>query len=134
MARYVSDRTKQCRFRKNLFSVLHFLCLFGPFLYFVPYGYYISENTQRISMSFSLVLSAILVIISFIIDVKHRAGIHRSIMWCMIAGVLFCLRKVEVFIWIMCITSILDEFVITKVRDFYKQALLSNKEIDRRHQ
>lgn len=134
MSKYVSDRTKQCRLRKNIFSILHFLCLFGPFLYFVPYGYYISETTQKISLSFTLILAAILTIMSFLVDVKHRAGLHRSMMWSLIAGVMFCLNKVEIFIWIMAICSLLDEFIIIKVRDFYKQALLSNKEIDRRHQ
>ena len=91
MAKYVSDRTKQCKRRKNLFGFLHFLCLFGPFLYFIPYGYVTGEVTQKISMSLTIVLSIILAALSFVIDVKHRAGLHRSMMWALIAGVLFCL-------------------------------------------
>ena len=132
MAKYVSERTKQCRGRKNLFSILHFLCLFGPLLYFVPYGYITGETVEKIGMSFTIIISIVLAVISIVVSVTARAGLHRCIMWTLIAGVLFCLQEIQVFIWIMCITSILDELVFTKVRDYYKSALISNKEIDRR--
>lgn len=48
------------------------------------------------------------------------------------AGVLFALEEVKVFIWIMCITSVLDELVFVKMKDYYKACLISNREIDRR--
>ena len=132
MAKYVSDRTKQCRHRKNLFNILHFLCLFGPLLYFVPYGYITGETVEKIAMSFTIVVSIVLAAISLIVSVTAKAGLHRCIMWTLIAGVLFCLQEIQTFIWIMAITSILDELIFTKVRDYYKAALISNKEIDRR--
>lgn len=132
MAKYVSDRTKQCRNRKNFFGLLHFLCLFGPLLYFIPYGYITGETVSKIGMSFTIILSVILAVISILVSVTARAGLHRCIMWVLISGVLFCLKEIQVFIWIMAITSILDELVFTKVRDHYKAALISNKEIDRR--
>lgn len=132
MGKYVSDRTKQCRILKNIFGFLHFLCLFGPLLYFIPYGYITGETVSKIGMSFTIILSVILAVISILVSVTARAGLHRCIMWVLIAGVLFCLKEIQVFIWIMAITSILDELVFTKVRDHYKAALISNKEIDRR--
>lgn len=128
----LSERTKQCKFRKNLFTVLHFLCLFGPLLYFVPYGYITGETVERICMSFTIILSLILCIISIIVSSTARAGLHKCIMWTLIAGVLFCLQRIQAFIWIMCITSILDELVFNKLSDHYKTALISNKELDRR--
>ena len=132
MGKYVSDRTKQCRTLKNVFGLLHFLCLFGPLLYFIPYGYITGETVSKIGMSFTIILSVILAVISILVSVTARAGLHRCIMWVLISGVLFCLKEIQVFIWIMAITSILDELVFTKVRDHYKAALISNKEIDRR--
>lgn len=132
MGKYVSDRTKQCRTLKNVFGLLHFLCLFGPLLYFIPYGYITGETVSKIGMSFTIIVSVVLAVISIVVSVTARAGLHRCIMWILIAGVLFCLKEVQVFIWIMCITSILDELVFVKVRDHYKAALISNKEIDRR--
>ena len=133
MGKYVSDRTKQCKILSTIFGVLHFLCLFGPLLYFIPYGYITGEAVSKIGMSFTIILSVILAVISILVSVTARAGLHRCIMWVLISGVLFCLKEIQVFIWIMAITSILDELVFTKIRDHYKAALISNREIDRRH-
>ena len=132
MAKYVSQRTKQCRILNLVFGLLHFLCLFGPLLYFIPYGYITGETVEKIGMSFTVITALILSMISILVSATHRAGLHRCIMWVLIAGVLFCLEKVQVFIWIMAITSILDELIFTKVKDHYKAALISNREIDRR--
>lgn len=132
MAKTVSKRTKQCRNRKNLFGLLHFLCLFGPLLYFVPYGFITGETVQKIAMGFSVIVSLILAVFTIITDIKHRAGLHRTIVWILISAVLFCLQEIKVFIWIMAVTSIIDELIFTKLRDYYKTALISNKEIDRR--
>jgi hypothetical protein len=130
--KFVSDRTKQCRALKNVFGVFHFLCLFGPLLYFIPYGYATGETVEKIGMSFTVIASVILAVISILVSVTARAGLHRCIMWILITGVLFTLKEIQVFIWIMAITSILDELIFTKVRDHYRAALISNKEIDRR--
>lgn len=133
MAKYVSDRTKQCKILTTIFGVLHFLCLFGPLLYFVPYGYATGAVVEKIAMSFTIIASVILALISILVSVTARAGLHRCIMWILITGVLFTLQEIQLFIWIMAVTSILDELVFTKIRDHYKAALISNKEIDRRH-
>ena len=130
--KYVSERTKQCRVLMFVFGLLHFLCLFGPLLYFIPYGYITGETVEKIGMSFTVITALILSMISILVSATHRAGLHRCIMWVLIAGVLFCLQEVRVFIWIMAITSILDELIFTKVKDHYHTALISNKEIDRR--
>ena len=84
-------------------------------------------------MSFTVIASVILALISVLVSVTARAGLHRCIMWILITGVLFTLKEIQVFIWIMAVTSILDELVFTKIRDHYKAALISNREIDRRH-
>lgn len=133
MAKYVSARTKQCKILRTIFGVLHFLCLFGPLLYFVPYGYATGAVVEKIAMSFTVIASVILALISVLVSVTARAGLHRCIMWILITGVLFTLQEIQVFIWIMAVTSILDEVIFTKARDHYKAALISNKEIDRRH-
>lgn len=125
-------RTKQCKLLKDIFSILHLLCLIGPFLYYLPYGYIHGETTDKISMSITIVIAVVLAVISFVVDVSHRSNLHRSIIWVLISGILFCLKEVEVFIWIMCIASILDELIFTKVRDHYKLLYKTNKEIDRR--
>lgn len=127
-----SERTKQCKILKNIFSVMHFLCLFGPLMYFIPYGYATGETVQKIGMSFTIIISVILAAISLLVSVTARAGLHRCIMWVLISGLLFCLKEIQVFIWIMAITSICDELIFVKIKDYYKSALTANKEIDRR--
>lgn len=128
------NRTKQCKKLKNIFSLLHFLCLFGPLLYFIPYGYITGETVEKIVMSFTIIVSAILVVTSIVVDTVHKAGLHKCIMWALIAGVLFCLNEIKTFIWIMCIVSILDELVFVKLRDHYKFLTKTNKEMDKRLQ
>ena len=132
MGKHISERTKQCKNRKHLFGLLHFLCLFGPLLYFVPYGYITGETVEKVAMSFTIIVSIVLAAISMIVSVTAKAGLHRCIMWTLIAGVLFCLQEIQTFIWIMAVTSIIDELIFTKLKDYYKAALISNKEIDRR--
>ena len=128
-----SERTKQCKKRKNIFSLLHFLCLFGPLLYFIPYGYVTGDVVEKICLSLTVTVSIVLAMISMIVSVTSRAGLHRCIMWTLIAGVLFCLKQIQTFIWIMCIASILDELIFVRLKERYRIALISNKELDRRN-
>ena len=132
MAKHVSDRTKQCRKRKHLFNILHLLCLFGPLLFFVPYGYITGGIVGKIGMSFTVIVSIILTIISILVSVTARAGIHRVIMWTLILGVMMTIDRISGFICVMAFTSILDELIFCRLKDHYSAALISNKEIDRR--
>lgn len=127
-----SQRTKTCRRRAIIFSILHILCLVGPFLYFIPLAYITGAIVSKVALSFSIVISLMLGALSFIVGVKNKAGLHRSMLWIVISGVLACLSAVKPFIWIMAGVSLLDELVITKIRDHYKAAKIANKEIDLR--
>lgn len=132
MAKFISDRTKECKRKSFIFGFLHLLCLFGPLLYFIPYGYITGETVEKIALSFTVILSISLALISLLVSVTARAGLQRCVLWILISGVLFCLKEIQVFIWIMAITSIIDELIFTKLKDYYKAALVSNREIDRR--
>ena len=127
-----SERTKHCACMRNIFGALHFLCLFGPLMYFIPYGYITGETVSKVAMSFTVIASVILAMISLLVSATAKAGLHRTIMWVLISGVLFTLKEIQVFIWIMAICSIVDELVFSKVKDHYKSCLIASKEIDRR--
>lgn len=127
-----SKRTKKCKNMTCLFSVLHLLCLFGPLLYFIPYGYITGETISKVAMSFTVIVSVILAMISLLVEAASKQGLQRCIMWILIAGVLFCLKEVQVFIWIMACTSIVDEIVFIPLKRHYQACLIANKEIDRR--
>ena len=130
----LSSRTKDCRRRKWKYTILHWLCLFGPLLYFVPYAFATGETVQKLTLSLTVVVSAVIYLISVVTSSTHRAGIHRTILWLLIAGILFCLTEIKTFIWVMCITSILDELIFVRLKDRYAELTRTNKEIDRRHE
>ena len=127
-----SKVTKKARNIAIIFGLLHLLCLLGPFFYFIPVAFITAEIVSKIALSFTIVLSLILAAFSLLVDVKHRAGLHRGIMWSLIAGVLFCLSAVKPFIWIMAIVSILDELIIIPIRDRARFKKATNREIDKR--
>lgn len=127
-----SARTKQCKFLKNLFTFIHYVCLFGPLAYFIPLGYLTGEPVQKISISLTVITAVILAMISIIVSTTARAGIHRSILWVLMLGLFCTLSQLKIFITVMALTSILDELVFCRLKDYYKEAFRTNKEIDRR--
>jgi hypothetical protein len=127
-----SDRTKQCKKLHRLFTILHFLCLFGPFLYYIPQAFILGTVVKKVTFSLILIVTLCLSAFAIFIDAKNRAGLSKSIMWLLIIGVSSCLAEIKAFIYIMAIVSILDEICFLKLRKKYKIALISNKEIDRR--
>lgn len=127
-----AKRTKQCRALKWIFKLLHILLLFGPFLYFVPYCYSTGTRGEVVGLSAMLVVGVILLVFSIITDVKHRAGLHKAILWILIGGVSLCLKELDAFIWIMIIVSIADELIVCPLAAHYATALIANKEIDKR--
>lgn len=127
-----SKQTKRCKRLAIFFGILHFLCFFGPLLFFIPYAFAVGEVVSKVALGLTAAVSVILILLSFIVGVKHRAGLHRSIIWLLITGILFCIQNLATFIWTMAITSILDELVFSKLHDHYNAALLTNKEMDKR--
>lgn len=125
-----NKRTNTLKKRKLFLQLIHFLCLFGPLLYYIPLGYIEGELTQKISMSFSITIIIILAITAMVSQMKHKTGLHKTILWVMILSITLCLSvdRVKTFIWIMSIASILDELIITRVLERTKVALIANKE------
>ena len=128
----LSERTKTCNRRKWLFRVLHWLCLFGPLLYFIPYAFITGEVVDKVCLSMVTIVSITLAVIHIFVSREAR-GMSKAIFWLLIAGWLFCLTEVKTFIWIMCITSLFDELIFVRLKDRYAELTRTNKEIDRRN-
>ena len=127
------NRTKHCRNMKWLFTFLHILFLFGPFLFFIPYAFGTGETAEKVVLTMTMVVSLIVLVISIIVDITHRAGLHKAVLWMLVGGVIVCIQGIETtFIWIMVAVSLLDELLITPLAAHYKAALIANKEIDKR--
>lgn len=129
----ISKRTKKFKILSIIFTIIHILCLVGPFLYFLPAAFITGEVVSKVVLGLSTVTSIILAAISFIISVNHRAGLHRGIMWFLILGILTCLSNIKPFICIMAITNLSDELVFTRLRDSFSSKAKINKEIDLRN-
>lgn len=127
-----SKRTKQCKTLSLILGIIHFVCLFGPLFYFVPYAYIVGTAGRKIFLSVFLVVSLCLSIISVITDAKTRGGLAKSVMWLIILGITCCLNEVKIFVYIMAIVSIIDELVVVRLRERYKNSYLANREIDKR--
>ena len=83
-------------------------------------------------MSFSIIFSIVLAVISVVVDVRTRAGLQKTMLWGLILGVMVCLEQAKDFIIIMAIVSIIDELIITHIQEHYANVYKTNKEIDRR--
>lgn len=127
-----SKHTKSCKHKKIFFSILHFLLLFGPLMFFFPYGFAIGTAVTKITMGLSVTVSIILAGISLLVDAKNRAGFSKSIMWVLIASVLTALTSVKTFIFIMAGTSLLDELIVCPLRNHYRTELIANRAMDKR--
>lgn len=133
MATKLSDRTKACRRNKWIYTILHYLALFGPFLYFIPYCFVVGDMVSKIAIGLVAVVAIILSAGALIMDIKHRAGLHKSAFWALIAGCAFVLESVAPFVIIMAGVSIIDELWFVRAKDYYASAQLANREIDRRN-
>lgn len=127
-----SSRTKQCRRLMWLFTILHILLLIGPFCYFIPCAFVQGTNTGKVVMSLGTVIALILLVFSIMSDIKHRAGLHKAVIWILVGAVISCISIDTAFIWIMVAVSIADELIVCPLKEYYKTALISNKEIDKR--
>jgi FtsH-binding integral membrane protein len=127
-----SERTKRLGFLSKLFTFFHLVLLMGPLLYFVPYGYITGKTTEKIAMSFTIIASVFLLVTSIMVDVKHRAGLHKTIMWLLVIGCMITLDRVRTLIYLVAIASVIDELVIIPLRDSFRLKKKVNKEIDLR--
>lgn len=127
-----SKRTCTLSKRKHLFGFLHFLCLFGPLFYFIPYGYITGETAEKVGMSFSLIVTTIILLVSIVIDSTHRAGLHKTMLWVLVIGCMITLDKVRGFVYILAVVSILDELLFSPLLHSTRSKLVASKEIDKR--
>lgn len=128
----ISKRTKDCKRNSIILTILHLLCTFGPLAYFIPYAFFVGAPGQKLALSLFLIVATCLVIVAAVSDLKTRGGYAKTIMWFLVIGVTICLNEVKTFVYIMAVVAIVDELIITKLKNKYKDAYAANREIDRR--
>ena len=128
----MTERTKQCKRNKIIFSILHYLAMLAPIIYFAAFVIITGEVVQKVAMTIDIIVVLILGVLSLFTDVKYRGGLRKTMLWAMIAGIVWCLNRAHTFIIIMAICSILDELIFVKLKDRYAELTRTNKELDRR--
>lgn len=128
----MTERTKQCKRRKIIFSILHYLAMLAPVIYFAIFVIVTGAVVEKVAMTLDIIVVLILGVLSIFSDVRHRGGLHKTMLWAMIAGIVWCLERANTFIIIMAICSILDELIFVKQMNKYAELTRTNKELDRR--
>ena len=67
-----SQATKNCKGKKRFFSILHCILLFGPLLFFFPYGFIMGTVVSKVSMGLSVIVSIILAIININMGISPK--------------------------------------------------------------
>lgn len=84
---------------------------------------------QKFTMGCMVTLALIFVMLNVIM--KYNI---RSTVWVLILGIYLCLDNITPLLIIMAVSTILDEFVVSKLAIKYKNQFTINKEIDLRGQ
>lgn len=126
-----SKRTKKATIACIILSILHALCLLGPFLYYLPAAFIAGEIVEKISLGLSTILCIVLALISLVVDTRHKAGLHKSIIWVLILAITLSFAHIRPFIYIMAGVSILDELILVPLKEHFRAIKITNKEIDK---
>lgn len=122
-----SKVTKKYTKLKWLFRSISFLIMSVPCAYFVVVGFIQGEPVEKVSLGITAVVALILTLMNLILKANLRSRI-----WIILLGVSFCLDNFKTLIWIMCISTLLDELVLTPLTKYFTEKASVNKEIDKR--
>ena len=110
---------------------LHFICMLGPLVFFSIRGLIAAQDGYRVVLPMTISASILLACIGLMVDVKYKAGIFKTVMWTMVLAITYSLNQVKTFVWILAISSILDECFFRPIYYNTKQKLMVSKEIMR---
>lgn len=122
-----SDLTKQYKKKALLFRGISIISMLIPCAYFVTVGFINGEPHEKIGLGISMLVAIILTLTNIVLKTSLR-----SRLWIILLGVSFCLDSFRTLIWMMCISTLLDEIVLTPAANYYKNKTLISKEIDKR--
>lgn len=123
----LNERTKKAKSRYYLFKTLSICLTFLPLFVYVIIAFVNGEPLEKFTMGCMVTIALSFVILNFIM--KYNI---RSTVWVLIIGIYLCLDNITPLLIIMAVSTVLDEFVISKLANKYKNQFIINKEIDKR--
>ena len=122
-----SERTEKYRKYYWALTIASWLIVFGPLVGYIIYGYIISNTIQKVTLTTTIMAAVVMTVISILFKKNVRSTI-----FILILGIYVAISKIQVLIIILCVTTMLDEFLISPAQKACKAKLTINKEIDQR--
>lgn len=123
----MSKITQGYKHKRNVLRLLSILLLIVPILVYAIIGFSRGEIGEKFTMGMCLLISFIFVLINAL----FKANI-RSTLWILLIGIHICIDNITTLLFIMAITTMLDEFLVTPLAKHYAQKYTINVEIDKR--
>ena len=123
----LNERTKKAKNKYIFFKTLSICLTFLPLVVYIIIAFVNGAPMEKFTMGCMVTLALIFVALNVIM--KYNI---RSTIWVLILGIYLCLDNITPLLIIMAVSTILDEFVVSKLAVKYKNQFVINKEIDRR--
>lgn len=122
--------TRKARKRAIITGILSFMLLFIPLVIFVSIGFYKTDTTGKVCISFIGIMALLL---TFLMAVM-KAKLKRTIFWIILIGVYVGFRNMKSVIICMAVCNIIDEVIVMPIHIHYKQVYKTNKILDDREE
>ena len=124
----ISKRTHKYKSISIWTGIIQALILYGPLIYFLCDGFANGTIAQKFTMSTFAVVAVILSLLNILLKMHIRSTI-----WIILIGLSFCVTAIQPIIIVLGAASIIDEFILTPIRNNAKRKYEINKEIDLRN-
>lgn len=123
-----SKTTKKFATLAIIFTILSFLLLVGPTLFYVIAGLATATLTiQKVALVSTVAVSLLLTMLCAV-----NKWVFRSKIWLIVLALFFVIDKFLVMILVFGITQILDELVVSPLARYFRNKTSINREIDKR--
>ena len=122
--------TRKARKRAIITGILSLMLLFIPLIVFVSIGFYKTDTTGKVCISFIGIATLVL---TFLMAVM-KAKLKRTVFWLILIGVYIGFRNMKSVIICMAICNIVDEVIVTPIHIHYKAVYKTNKILDDREE
>lgn len=123
-----SERTKAVKRKQFILVLIDLLLSFGPVIGFAIYSWI---NGSLVAYKTALTPAVIIVIAMTLYNIKTHANL-ASPTYIFLLIVYLCVDHIVAVLWIMAITTFLDELIVKRWKSTAHTQVISNKEMDKR--
>lgn len=124
----MSEKTKTCKQRARILSLISVALNFGPLGYFIVSALF---GDGVVIKKFAIVSSVFVVLIMTLVSLINKKAL-RSRVWILLVSVYLATSHFATALILVACTQVLDEIVVEPMRNRAKEKYRINKEIDER--